>query len=83
MEGYTLLSNINSKRDMWSILVRVQRKWNVYHKENPNDLFYISMLLIDIEVLMLICYVLLFLLLPITPKTLPFLLNLITNKILS
>ena len=50
MESYTLLSDINSKRDMWSILVRVQRKWKVYHKENPSDLFYISMLLIDIEV---------------------------------
>ncbi|KAI9070539.1 hypothetical protein K1719_047497 [Acacia pycnantha] len=43
-------SDLDDSTDRWAIVVRVFRKWNVYQKYAPAELFCVSMVLIDEEV---------------------------------
>ncbi|XP_028752987.1 uncharacterized protein LOC114712603 [Neltuma alba] len=45
----SLLKEVNDSTDRWRITVRVIRRWNVYKKESPTEVFCVSMLLIDEE----------------------------------
>lgn len=49
-EDRTLLNEVESYSDRWTILVRVFRRWNMYQKTNPNEISAICMVLIDEEV---------------------------------
>ncbi|KAI9122175.1 hypothetical protein K1719_006864 [Acacia pycnantha] len=42
-------SDLDDSTDRWAIVVRVFRKWNVYQKYAPAELFCVSMVLIDEE----------------------------------
>lgn len=46
-----MLANLTDRTDWWTILVRVFRRWNIYHKDKPKDVSAISFVLIDEEVL--------------------------------
>ncbi|KAI9123064.1 hypothetical protein K1719_005953 [Acacia pycnantha] len=43
------LQDLDDSTDRWAIVVRVFRKWNVYQKYAPAELFCVSMVLIDEE----------------------------------
>ncbi|KAI9124993.1 hypothetical protein K1719_003609 [Acacia pycnantha] len=43
------LQDLDDSTDRWAIVVRVFRKWNVYQKSAPAELFCVSMVLIDEE----------------------------------
>lgn len=48
--GDKLLSELNANSDLWKIVVRVMRKWNVYDKASPDEVFCFTMVLIDAKV---------------------------------
>lgn len=50
MAERVLLSGLDDTKDMWGIVVRVMRKWKMFHKGSPNDLLCVCFLLIDAEV---------------------------------
>ncbi|KAI9074031.1 hypothetical protein K1719_043995 [Acacia pycnantha] len=43
------LQDLDDSTDRWAVVVRVFRKWNVYQKSAPEELFCVSMVLIDEE----------------------------------
>lgn len=46
----TMLNDITDRTDRWTILVRVFRRWNMYHKDKPKDLAAICFVLVDEDV---------------------------------
>lgn len=56
MAERALLNGLDDTQDTWSIVVRVMRKWKVFHKGTPNELLCICLLLIDAEVYYKICW---------------------------
>ncbi|XP_028752889.1 uncharacterized protein LOC114724812 [Neltuma alba] len=49
MSRISLLKDLNDTTDRWHIVARVFRKWNVFHKAAPSDIFCVSMVLLDEE----------------------------------
>ncbi|XP_054789830.1 replication protein A 70 kDa DNA-binding subunit B-like [Prosopis cineraria] len=49
MSQFSKISNLHDGTDRWRICGRVVRKWNVFHKIAPSDLFCITMILVDEE----------------------------------
>ncbi|XP_054782777.1 replication factor A protein 1-like [Prosopis cineraria] len=49
MSTTSLISQLHDGTDRWKIIVRIHRKWNVFHKSAPNELFCITMILVDVE----------------------------------
>ncbi|XP_054778236.1 uncharacterized protein LOC129286264 [Prosopis cineraria] len=49
MSRVSSISELNDSTNRWRILVRADRKWNVYHKTLPNEVFCITMVLVDKE----------------------------------
>ncbi|XP_028787093.1 uncharacterized protein LOC114743047 [Neltuma alba] len=47
MVRMSLIKNLHDGTDRWSIIVRVMRKWNIYQKNTPGDVFGVTMLLLD------------------------------------
>ncbi|KAI9124152.1 hypothetical protein K1719_005452 [Acacia pycnantha] len=43
------LKDLDDSTDRWAVVVRVFRKWNVYQKSAPAELFCVTMVLIDEE----------------------------------
>ena len=50
MADHHLIKEINRSTDRWRLVVRVDRKWEIYPKSSPTELFAISMVLMDEEV---------------------------------
>lgn len=48
--SYKLLNELNERSELWKIVVRVQRRWNLYDKSAPNELFCVTMVLVDEQV---------------------------------
>ena len=48
--SYKLLNELTEKSELWKIVVRVQRRWNLYNKANTSELFCVTMVLLDEEV---------------------------------
>ncbi|XP_028751228.1 uncharacterized protein LOC114711041 [Neltuma alba] len=47
MVRLSLLKDLNEDTDRWSIRLKVFRRWGVYQKTSPNELFCITMILVD------------------------------------
>lgn len=48
--SYKLLNELTDGSELWKIVVRVQRRWNLYDKTAPDELFCVTMVLLDEEV---------------------------------
>ncbi|KAI9125923.1 hypothetical protein K1719_003341 [Acacia pycnantha] len=43
----SMIKDLDDSTEMWWIVVRFLRRWNSYHKDSPNQLYVICLLLID------------------------------------
>ena len=48
--SYKLLNELTDGSELWKIVVRVHRRWNLYDKTAPDELFFVTMVLLDEEV---------------------------------